>query len=298
MTYPDHINFPGYTYFPERNDYTEFELFCAFLFTARLETHTHNARDFSSPIHNKCMAVIICYNEVLNQIQKFNEETEETKKIGFSSGIQNMLLLTRYETYLNSIYSLCETLSFLVSCFYPNGTLSNKFDKQKKQFLTDKEKLDILYSKILKKTDWYDEVHAIRSETTHFLSGFIFISNLNEPGFLAKETYNQRKGAPKEINIESIESHVKSIQTGVYSFLNDYSHHFMKLKLNKHEPLGQICLRTDEGRTGFRSLTLSDCLNKRPKKCIAIEFDCPHRQKCKCEPILRNQSIQSDSSGH
>lgn len=277
------IKFPGYVFFPEKNDHRKFDLLIKFLSTS--EPSISNVYHFALSIRNKYVAVLLSYDEVLKQIKKWNEETEETKREGFSNGVQGILLAIKYEIYLNSIYSLCENLSLLVTNFYHKKGLSNKFDKQKEQFSNDKKSLDEAYSKILEKTDWYEEVHSIRSEATHFLTGLIFISDSNEAYYSSKKTYNTRKGAPKEINIESIETQVKNIQKDLELFLNEYSKHFIENKFNKNIPVGELCVRTDEGRTGFRSITLDDYLNKRSRKCAALDFNCPHKEKCSFDLI-------------
>jgi hypothetical protein len=276
------IEYSGYVFFPEKNDFNEFDLLVKFLSTS--ESPIPNVFDFALSIRNKYVAVVLSYNEVLNQITRWNKELEEIKSAGFSLGIQGILLAIKYEIYLNSIYSLCENLSFLITKFYQQG-LSPRFNKQKEQFLNDKKSIDQVYSEILKETEWYNEVHSIRSEATHFLSGIVFISDSNEPSYLTRETYNQRKCAPKNINVESVKAQIENIQNNLEIFLDRYSKHFKEMKFNKYTPISELCIRTEEGKLGYRSITLDDYLNGRPRKCISIEFNCPHQGQCKFDYI-------------
>lgn len=274
------IRFPGYTFIPEDKNYNEFDLFTKFLVTS--EPQIPNVDNFAQSIINKAVAVKLAYNEVSKQVPNWIKENEAAKHFGFTIGAQGVLLAIKYEVYLNSIFSLCENLSFLVSKFY-DKKLSNKFITQRKQFLNDKRNLDEVYSKILEKATWYEEVHSIRSEATHFLTGLVNPSDSNEPCYSYKETYNRRSYAPEKINIENMETHVINLQHNLEEFLNDFSKHFRETKLNKDISVKEPCLITDERKILFRLITLDDYLNQRPRKCNELEFDCPHKEKCGSE---------------
>lgn len=271
------IKFPGYMFIPENNNYNEFDLFTTFLVTC--EPQIPNVDNFTQSIINKAVAVKLAYYEVLKQVPNWIKENKAAKYFGFTLGAQGVLLAIKYEVYLNSIYSLCENISFLVSKFYEKG-LSNKFITQRKQFLNDKKNLDESYSKILERADWYEEVHSIRSEATHFLTGLVNPSDSNEPCYSYKETYNGRGCAQEEINIKNVEMHVIDLQLNLEEFLNDFSKHFREIKLNRDISVKEPCLITDERKILFRSITLDDYLNQRPRKCNELEFDCPHKEKC------------------
>lgn len=273
------IKFPRYMFIPENNNYNEFELFIAFLVTS--EPQILNVDNFAQSIRNKAVAVKLAYNEVLlKQIPNWIKENEAAKHYGFTIGAQGVLLAIKYEVYLNSIYSLCENLSFLVKKFYPNQTLKDHFNSQKNQFLNNKKEVDEVYSKILEKTAWYEEVHSIRSEATHYLTGLINPSDSNEPCYSYKETYNRRNAAPEEINIKNVETHMIDLQRNLEEFLNYFSKHFRETKFNKDISVKEPCLITNERKILFRSTTLDDYLNHRPRKCNELEFDCPHKENC------------------
>ena len=104
------IEFPGYIFIPENNNYTEFDLFTTFLVTC--EPQTLNVDNFARSIRNKAVAVKLAYNEVLKQVPNWIKENEAANHFGFTIDAQGVLLAIKYEVYLNSIYSLCGNCSF------------------------------------------------------------------------------------------------------------------------------------------------------------------------------------------
>ncbi len=280
---------------PIRYDYTYFELFLMYISTVEPEMFTETVIRYNDPkkedtktshiqkwagsLLDKFNAVSILRNEVLYQIPRWKCEIEQVKESGFGSGIQRVILLVKYETFLNSIYSLCENISFLVKELYLKANLSPKFHTQKMNQLEKIKEFDDYYSTMLSATDWYDEVHSIRSEATHFLSGFIFISDSGSPGYFNDAHYNKRKGHSESItDIEDIEKHVVEIYNKVYSFVMGISKHFMELRCNKNKPIGELCLFG--GRSGVRTMTLNDYLLKNPLRCEALDFVCPVEKLC------------------
>ncbi len=154
----------------------------------------------------------IAYEDFYDQLPSWVEENKTIKEKGYGTIKESVKLALRYENFLNSIYSLCENFSHLIVAFYPGSNLPNGFYKQKKRFLT--HDIDARYKEILENTMWYDEVHAYRSEATHFLSGFITISDDGSPGYFNKPL-NKRNGAFTVISKEDIETHVKEIYSKV-----------------------------------------------------------------------------------
>jgi hypothetical protein len=122
-------------------------------------------------IENKMTAMNILRNNMLEQIPKCLAEQKRAEETGYSSGIEALILGIKYEVFLNSIYALCENLGY-VAHFLLGRKLPRHFHEQKKKLLK-KEELEPTYSKILAKTNWYDEIHAMRTESTHYLSGLI-----------------------------------------------------------------------------------------------------------------------------
>ncbi|WP_410510076.1 hypothetical protein RSJ42_08140 [Methanosarcina hadiensis] len=283
----------GYQIIPPRYDYTYFELFLRYITTIEPEIFTETVIRYKDPekedlkishaykwagsLLDKFNAASILRNEVLHQILMWKNEIEQVKERGFGSGIQRIILLVKYETFLNSIYSLCENISFLVKELYPKASLPRGFNDQKTKHLDRIKTLDSYYAEILATTDWYDEIHSMRTEATHYLSGFIFISDSGVPGYFNDKPYSMR-GNTEIIDEEDIEKHVVETYNKVYSFVMQISKHFMELRCNKNKPIGELCLIGS--RSGVRTMTLNDYLHQNPPRCEALEFNCPVEEKC------------------
>jgi hypothetical protein len=118
----------------------------------------------------------------------------------------------------------------------------------------------------------------MRTEATHYLSGFIFISDDGEPGYLNIKPYSKRGKPLEKIEIEKIEKHVKETNNMLYSFVHEISMHFIEIRCNKEKPVGEICICG--GLTGVRTMTLKDYFLRNPPRCEALEFNCPVEEKC------------------
>lgn len=271
-------------------EYTDFELFLKFFDTIeppifngydkRLGTERSYASEWARSLRDKFNAVSILYNEVLYQISMWKNEFEQIKEIGYGNTIQQTILLVKYETFLNSIYSFCENISYLIMELYPKANLPRAFYDQKAKHLENIKGFDDYYAKMLESADWYDEVHSMRSEYIHYLSGFIFISAIEEPGYLISKPYSDRKGHVEEIEVDNIEKHVREMYNRVYSFVKELSKHFIELRCNKNMPVGTLCLYGGGGLSGVRTMTLKDILLRNQPRCEALEFNCPVEEKC------------------
>ncbi len=150
---------------------------------------------WSMSIESKIKAVEILFKEVKAQTASCIKEFEDAKKKRYSEGNERLLLALKYEVFLNSIYSLCENLSRVVSFLYLKENLPQDFNRQKKRFGENPE-IDPTYSEILDNfTKWYPEVRALRDESTHFLSGFITVSG-SEYGYF-NTPKSKRKVRPR-----------------------------------------------------------------------------------------------------
>lgn len=280
----------GYRIRPVRYDCTYFELFSMYICAVEPEIFTETVIRYNDPkkedlrishadkwaqsLLDKFNAVSILCNEVLYQIPIWKKELEQAKERGYGNTIQQTILLVKYETFLNSIYSFCENIGYLVKELYPKANLNNHFNDQKTNKLEKIEALDKKYAKILESAKWYDEVHSMRSEATHYLSGFIFISDIEEPGYLNSKVYSERKRHTEGIEVENIEKHVRETYNSLYAFINELSKHFIELRCNKKKPIGSLCLYGGGGLSGVRTMTLNDYLLKNPPRCESLEFDC------------------------
>lgn len=272
-----------YQYFSPKNDFDNFNLFLKFLRTSK--KMGKNNFSWAQSLDVKFRAIQILYNEVIAQIPKWQGEMEKVRIEGIASGIEGEMLTIRYEMFMNSIYGFCENLSYIVYQFYPQANLSRGFNDQKKQFLlsdTRKSKriIDPDYSKILERTSWYNEIHDIRTESTHYLTGVIYSSGKGEPGYFnlpinGKTSISQES----KISKESIRKHIHDIYQELSVFLDEFSKHFLQM-CEGDQAVPKLCIRLSDGRTGWRTITLNDYLNGNPRKCAAMQFDCPYESCC------------------
>jgi len=233
---------------------------------------------WATSISDKYAKILIAQDDVIKQIPKWQSENQEINLKRYGGRDEGIRLSLRYETYLNCVYSFCETLSEIVTGFYPKVNLPRKFNDQKKRFL--KEEIDPEYSKILQQTDWYNEVHAIRSEATHFLSGITIISQENVPGYF-NDPKSTRQGSKQKISIDSVESHIQSISNGLNTFRIQFGDHFLP-KLDHNARITQLCMqKKSTGQTFFKTISLKEYLNGEAGQCITTDIECPKREYCK-----------------
>ncbi len=276
----------SYVKFDDEN-LSNFQLFLDFLQAAKFPIP--DAFRWSMSIRDKIFKMNIAYEEVLRQIPVWYDDHEEMGKTGLGSTKEGVILALRYETFLNSIYSLCEGLSCLVMEIYPKAKLSPHFNKQKKAFLSQKRHIDPPYADILGNVDWYDEVNAIRGEATHFLSGFITISKNGEAGYFNKPK-GSRIGSPQEISKDSIEKHILEIYQNLDKFLLDFGNHFIK-EVDPNKRIPKICLLNGDGYVGARERSLNEIMHKHPRICHTPLYQCPIRQYCQAFKNLHEKKI-------
>lgn len=241
-----------------------------------MEPEVPDAFRWSMAIGHKKLKMHFAYEDVFRQIPIWYADHEEMQKKGIGSSKEGIILALRYETFLHSVDSLCESLSRISARFYPK--LSHGFREQKNELLNQKRSIDPQYTEILESVTWYDEVHAIRIEATHFLSGFITISKNGEPGYF-NTPQSVRKEAPRKISRDSIEKHIFEIYQNVDIFLTQFGDHFIQ-KIDKSKKIAKICLLNGEKFMGARELSLNDIIGKKPGICHMPLYQCPIRHSC------------------
>ena len=236
-----------------------------------------DAFGWSVSIRTKMSIASILFNDVLEQIPKGIKEFEEVNRSGYIEGIELLKLAMKYENYLNSIYSLCENISRIVHFLYGERNLPDSFFDQKSRFLKEPD-INPDYTEILEKTNWYDEVHSIRREATHFLSGFVGISDDTKLGYFNKPK-SKRKGTPERISIDDIEEHLRGIHNGLSRFLYAFGDAFIKI-INQDSRVSIPCIYS-RGLIGTYHISLREYLNNGLGICGAPKFDCPVKDSCK-----------------
>lgn len=229
--------------------------------------------DFS--LNSKMGAIEILLKDVLAQIPKALEEEKMIREKGFGDGIEAHTLAIKYEVFLNSIYSFCENLGYIAWCLLKKK-IPRHFNEQKKSAQAGKM-YDANYSELVK-SSWYGEIHLMRSESTHYLSGFVSYSDGTKLGYFNKPK-SERGKPPAEIKVDNIEEHVKILFESLIQFLIAFGDHFITL-LNSTSRVYQVCL-FNSGRIGVRLISLKEYLNGESGECQTKAFDCPEKNVCK-----------------
>jgi hypothetical protein len=251
-----------------------FNLFIKFM---KGEKKIPDAFYWAISINNKIMAMEILKDEVIAQIPKCRTELEELEINRYSNGIELTKLALKYEVFLNSIYSLCENLGQIMAYLQKQG-LSNHFHRQKSKFLKDSA-IDNEYSRLVKSTDWYDEVHAMRSETTHYMSGFIVNPTPTTFGYM-NTPRSGRADAPKKISIDNVEQHVNCLFNEVIAFLSSFGSIAIKA-LDANLQSSQICyLLPEKGLLCARIISLREYLAGESGICQTTDVSCPEMDSC------------------
>jgi hypothetical protein len=101
------------------------------------------------------------------------EEQKEVEKTNKSKTNEKSIeLIIYYESFLNQIYNIMENVSRInLFIFELNTNISPKFTNQMKQIKNEKLKFHPEYDKIKEEMKWYLQVHGIRSNANHFLTG-------------------------------------------------------------------------------------------------------------------------------
>jgi hypothetical protein len=227
-------------------------------------------------IQSKLAAIEILRTDVLRQIPKCLAEEKGIREKGYGDGIEARILAIKYEVFLNSIYALCENLGYVAWCLL-DKRVPRHFNDQKKLAKVDKL-LDPSYGKLLSASSWYDEIHLMRSESTHYLSGFITYTNETQVGY-----YNlpkSEKGTPvSKIQIENIEEHVNHLFADLLIFLVAFGNYFITI-IKSEFRVSQVCLYYN-GLIGAKMISLREFLNDEPGECQTPAFDCPQKNSCK-----------------
>jgi hypothetical protein len=230
------------------------------LYFMRGDSRIKDAFNWGISLNYRVSALDILRKKVLEQVPKASLELEESKKSMKATPLKEYIeLAVMYEAFLHSVYSLFENISHFVRLVHESKKLPWGFSKQKKRFLEDTD-IDMSYSEILKKTDWYDEVNRARDETTHFIAGIVTISDSKGLGYLISNPQNKRAGIQEKIDIDSIEQHVGQTQVNINHFLKEFADHFLRI-IDQNSRVTFVCVSPSDTVMGARSYSLKEYLN-------------------------------------
>lgn len=221
--------------------------------------------------------------ELTNQIQRSMEEKKEIDKIGYGNLIEGTILLIRFETFLNSIYSLCDNIAYLGQQIHPG--IKRGFNEQLKNY---QRHLDLYsqyedYLNIIKSCDWYEDLHTMRSESTHYLPGFVYHPDNGKLGVL----YRNIVVSKEKIEIEDISEYIHKIVEEVYKFLENFGEYMVNNYLTDKSETAFFCMIQKTGPDGkaifmpaLRMVTYEEYKEKKVGRCTNKDVPCPNKEFC------------------
>ena len=253
--------------------------------------------DWRGSLQTKINAVSVLSEDVKTQYEKAMKAKEEIEKKGFCSGLESTLLLIKFETMLNSVYSLCDNLAFIGQRLHPG--IARLFNEQRKKI----EKYQSLYPNyseylnIIQYVGWYENLHKMRTESTHYLPGFVYHSQ-NGLGILY-QNMEHLDNSDEKIEIENIRDYVIGLLAETNDFLEKYGRYHLKQFIAEDHTTFHPCLIPNPAGKGFlaggRVITYSEYMKKLPGKCQYRDIPCPRKNNCPAY-LKSEESTVSESS--
>lgn len=264
------------------NNDSNFLTFLTF-FNSATKHHINSEFDLGNSLKHKINAIYFFKTEILQQIEKVIEEEKECKKNGWGSSLETTILLIKFESLLNAIYSICDNVSYIGHKLHDG--LPFGFNKQYKGFDKYLKKYPKYedYLNIIKNCEWYIQLHTMRTESTHYLPGFICYPDPEKLGVL----YQNMIHSNDKILIEDISSYIIEIVKDIDEFLDDFSIYAITNYLSDESKTGYMCLirhQNPDGSianlVGLREVTYKEYKEKEVGTCIIRDVPCPDKEYC------------------
>ena len=234
---------------------------------------------WNNSLRLKTKAITHLSNELKTQYQLAVKEKVDNENSNSYYGIESEVLLIKFETLLNSVYSLCDNLAFLDHKLHLG--LKSGFNYQRNNI----EKYRVNYPKfsdyldLIGSAKWYENLHTMRTESTHYLPGFVFHSS-GGLGILYKNMVHSNE----EIKIENINDYANDLISEVQAFLEKYGdYHLRKFLKDSDKAIFMCGIPHPSGKgllVALREVTLDEYLRKMPGTCISSDVPCPDRNFC------------------
>ncbi|MFA4877018.1 MAG: hypothetical protein WC586_06360 [Methanoregula sp.] len=260
--------------FTDYND-SQFQTFLEFLINLKFD----NNYNWRNGLQTKINAVLHLSNEVKSQYYKAMKAKEEMEVKGFGSGLESELLLIKFETLLNSVYSLCDNLAFISYRLHPG--IKKMFNDQRKNVAKYRINYPEYseYIDLIESATWYEKLHTMRSESTHYLPGFVYHSK-NGLGIL----YRDMEHSDERIEIENIQEYIVNLIAEINDYLERYGNYHLKRFIDEGHKIFYPCfIPNPEGKgflVGGRVITYSEYMKKLPGKCQFRDIPCPRKNIC------------------
>ena len=138
-------------------------------------------------------------------------------------------------------------------------------------------------SDIIDSISWYENLHTMRTEATHYLPGFVFHSE-NGLGIL----YRDMEHSDKRIEIDNIQEYMVTLHREINIFLTKYGDYHLRNFLKEDHKTFHPCPIPHPNGEGYlaggRTITLKEYLQKKPGQCVGLDVPCQNRAKCPADP--------------
>jgi len=270
----------------------------------------------SSTIDFKILKMQYAYEDFEDQIPTWRNIPQLIEDQGIDALGEQFRFALRYETYLNTIYSLCDSLGIIVQGIFPKERLPERCNQLKRNFNIQrkflvKHKSDDPYSRLLAINDWYDGVHRVRSEATHNLSGFVtnsmdnlfdvfdrveevhrvgpnpthnysgLVSNWKDeiPGYLNQVITPNDDGITK-VKVDNIIEHAKDLRVKVRDFLEAFGSVFLEV-ISPETSRDLWCLhKLSTNEIYMRTISPLECQGSKKGTCTSLGLECPGQDRC------------------
>lgn len=221
--------------------------------------------------------------ELIDQIEKAIEEKIKIKKIGYGNLIEGTILLIRFETFLNSIYSLCDNIAYYGHCLHKG--ITRGFNKQFNDYqkYLDRYPQYEQYLNLIKSCDWYEDLHTMRTESTHYLPGFVYNPDNGKLGILYRNIITSKE----RIEIEDLSEYIQKIVQDNYKFLESFGNYMINKYVTDESETTFFCIifnKYSNGKPVFmpalRTVTYKEYKEKKVGKCINKDVPCLNKEFC------------------
>ena len=124
-------------------------------------------------LENRLIMLTILQKDIHNLNEEAKEEMKRTQEKGSGANEKGLILTFYYESFLNQIYNIMENLAKInLFMFDAKNNPKHMFSDQMKKINNGELEFHPDYDKLIKEEmDWYKEVHQIRSNTNHYMTG-------------------------------------------------------------------------------------------------------------------------------
>ncbi|MFA4876566.1 MAG: hypothetical protein WC586_04065 [Methanoregula sp.] len=234
-------------------------------------------------IRTKMRIISLLSKDIFQQYQLTVDQKEKDKLEGYGDGIAASLLLIRFENYLNAVYSLLNNLAYIGQISHKG--LAHQFNTQRERASNYRKKYPRYseYLDLIENCQWYDQLHAMRTDATHFLEGFVYYTD-DGLGILYFDKEPKEFNNDVKLKIEDIRIYTEQNIKDLSDFLDCFGEYYLTKYCNNESSIPLACpILVVNGKSffsGFRSVTYEEYQNKNIGRCMSKDPTCKFKDFC------------------